>query len=243
MTGLLVQIAVSWVLLWIVHRKHLGVLGLMPAGIRLNQFLIAFAISLVCGGLFFLFTTLLDGTHWGLNPDATVSGIGAASWWTLRSLLFEELIFRGALLYIAIKKMGLAKALVLSSLAFGVYHWFTMGALGNPGRMFIVLVTTGIWGYVFALAFAKTGSMLFGIGLHFGWNLVQMVIFSQGVLGKQLLIGSGGEQVEGIPSLLVFLFMVFAVPFMGFLYTRRFSRTGNKEVLQQERQLVTVKIR
>ncbi len=51
--------------------------------------------------------------------------------WNINSVLFEELLFRGYLLYKAIEWLGARKGCFLSAIAFGVYHWFSYGVIGN----------------------------------------------------------------------------------------------------------------
>ncbi len=38
-------------------------------------------------------------------------------------------------LYIAIKKLGVTKACILSAICFGIYHWFSHEVIGNPVQM------------------------------------------------------------------------------------------------------------
>ena len=86
---------------------------------------------------------------------------------------------------------------------------------------------------MFAVAFAKTKSLYLPVGLHFGWNFVNTVIFSQGPLGSQFLIGSGTQKLAGILSLIVFLFQVFAVPLLMYVYvkliTKKEKSSGDEE--------------
>ena len=146
-----------------------------------------------------------------------------SSWWVLISVLFEELIFRGALLYIAIKLIGITKACILSAVCFGIYHWFSYGAFGNPVQMLFIFLMTGFWGYMFAMAFARTRSLYLPIGLHFGWNLVSTVVFSNGPLGNQLILKYNGLFLTIIPSLIVFALQVFPLPVITFWYLRRYK--------------------
>ncbi|OZM57580.1 hypothetical protein CIB95_04200 [Lottiidibacillus patelloidae] len=97
-----------------------------------------------------------------------------------KSVLFEELLFRGALLYILVQKLGARNGIILSSLCFGVYHWYTYGVFGNFAIMAFVLIMTAIPGLVFAYAFVKTKSMALAIGLHLGWNFTNNSIFANG---------------------------------------------------------------
>jgi membrane protease YdiL (CAAX protease family) len=50
----------------------------------------------------------------------------------LKSALTEDLAFRGALLYILIKKIGVQKGFFLSAITFGIYHWFSYGMINGP---------------------------------------------------------------------------------------------------------------
>ena len=73
---------------------------------------------------------------------------------------------------------------------------------------------------MFAYAFAKTGSMLLPIALHLGWNSVHLIVFSQGSIGDQLLIGVGGEPLSGVVSLAVFLLQWLGLPMIVLIYLR-----------------------
>jgi len=220
MLGLLVQVLISWLLLWLFCKKNLNALGLVPTKKRAADLLFGFVVAALCCTLYYLSFSALAGYQWNVNPGFSASAFAHGSWYALRSVLFEELIFRGALLFILIQKLGSRAACTLSAIAFGVYHWFSTGVLGDPLQMTIVFLMTGIWGALFAIAFAKTGSLYLPIALHFGWNLVNIVVFSQGPLGKQLLSGSGGQPLGGALSVSVFLFQVFSVPLLVYIYLK-----------------------
>jgi hypothetical protein len=84
--------------------------------------------------------------------------------------------------------------------------------------MAFVFLSTGIWGAMFAMSFAKTKSLYLPIGLHFGWNFISTVIFSRGPLGDQLLTISGAEKLGGALSAVAFIFQLFSVPAITFWY-------------------------
>ena len=218
MAGLLVELIISWLLLWIFFKKSLLVLGIAPTQSRLFNFLFGILTAAVCCTLYYLSFVFFTTNRWTLNHAFTGQKLLAGSWWTLNSVLYEELIFRGALLYILIKKLGARTACIISAICFGVYHWFTSGALGNPVQMTVIFIMTGIWGAMFAMAFAKTKSLYLPIGLHFGWNFMSTVIFSNGPLGNQLLIISGGQKLGQALSAVVFIFQVVAVPLVTYWY-------------------------
>ncbi|NNK76373.1 MAG: CPBP family intramembrane metalloprotease, partial [Maribacter sp.] len=79
--------------------------------------------------------------------------------------MFEELIFRGAILYILIKKIGVNWACIISAIAFGIYHWFSYQMFGRGMiPMIYVFLLTGAAGWMFAYAFARTRSIYAPLG-------------------------------------------------------------------------------
>src|SRR5690349_8930530 len=122
MLGNIVELAVSWVLLWLIEKKHLSALGLVPNKIRMYQFVLLFVVTGICCTSGYLLR-MYYGEKWAINPTITFSQILDAFWWNVNSVLYEELIFRGAILYILIKRLGAGWGIALSSIAFGIYHW------------------------------------------------------------------------------------------------------------------------
>lgn len=224
MIGIIVELVISWLLLWFVSRKHLSALGLKPTKSRITNFSVGLLLAAFTCALCHVMTTGFANNTWTLNKQLTVQTIAVSSWWTLKSVLFEELIFRGALLFIAIEKLGIKKACILSAVCFGIYHWFSYNAFGNPVQMVIIFLMTGIFGLVLAFAFAKTTSLYSPVGLHFGWNLFNVVVFSNGPLGHQIFVKTNANQLQGIVSLFVFLFQAFALPLLTYWYFRKVSK-------------------
>lgn len=224
MAGLMVELIISWLLLWVFCKRNLLALGIAPNKSRLFQVFFGFLLAAAFCTVYYLSFTVFAHYHWSLNDSFIGSKLLSGSWWTLNSVLYEELIFRGALLYILIEKFGIKTACITSAICFGVYHWFTMGGLGNPVQMAFVFLMTAVWGAMFAIAFAKTRSLYLPVGIHFGWNFISTVIFSQGPLGDQLLTGSGEQQLGGTLSILVTLFQLLAVPLIVFWYLKVLSK-------------------
>lgn len=126
--------------------------------------------------------------QWVLNPELTINLVLEGIRWNITSVLFEELIFRGVLLYILIKKAGFSKAIIISAIAFGIYHWFSFEILGNITPMIFVFFITGIMGLLLAYAYAKTLSLYIPIAIHLGWNFTQQFVFSDGPIGNGIFI-------------------------------------------------------
>jgi membrane protease YdiL (CAAX protease family) len=240
MAGIVVELIISWLLLWLICKKHLSVLGFGPTKIRVTNLCVGLLIAASCCTLYQLMTTAFGNNSWILNKRVTGKVILESSRWTLVSVLYEELIFRGALLYIAIKKIGVTKACIISAVGFGIYHWFTFNVLGNPLMMAITFFMTAIVGLSWAFAFAKTGSLYLPIGLHIGWNLFSTIVFSNGNFGQAIFVRINEHQPQGVSSLLVFLFQVFALPIVTFWYLRRLSKKQEVPADREHKPLTSV---
>jgi len=188
MAGIIVQLIASWIIVWIFEKGSLSFLGLKPTGKRLKYFLLLFSITAASCASGFLLRIYAADEPWQLNPNISLNQVLEGIWWNLKSVLFEELIFRGVLLYILIKKINAKIAIVISAVSFGIYHWFSLGVFGNGMQMLIVFIATGTMGLLLAYAYAKTFSLYFPIAIHLGWNLTQIFIFSQGPIGNGIFM-------------------------------------------------------
>ena len=229
MVILIVELLVSGILLWLYDKSNLLVLGFKPTKPRIIDFTFGFGISAAICTLCLYLIAIVTKTSVTLNPDFTIITLLNSSFWMLKSVLGEELLFRGALLFIGIKKLGLKNACILSSIAFGIYHWFSYGILGNFPQMIYIFFLTGLGGLLFAYSFALTKSVYLPVGLHLGWNLIAVVIFSGGQLGKQMLVYSGGQQLDGLWTTIFFIYQITVLPFATYLYLRRKKSAGVKQ--------------
>ncbi len=201
-------------------KRNILALGFLPIAKRLKQFLIGFLIT----GILCILTQFLESylklSTWILNENITGEIILISFWWDVKSVLTEELIFRGALLYILIQKIGLHKSILISAIAFGIYHWFSYGILGNLMAMILIFIGTGLMGYAWAWAFSKTKSIMLPFGLHLGWNFIYNTIFSNGPLGELVFITKGGNELTNWMSLLNFTSGLVIVPILVLLFVR-----------------------
>lgn len=212
MLGIIVQLLISWLIIWVFEKGNLKFLGFYPTQKRLIGFAKFFIVTAICCSSDFFMRMLFAKQQWELNPKFTASLIFTGVWWNVKSVLFEELIFRGVVFYILIKKLGHTKAIIISAATFGMYHWFSQGSFGNPVQMVITFVITGIMGLVYAYAYSKTFSLYFSIAIHLGWNLTSSVIFSNSVIGDQLF-----TQVKPLPVVQVGYFIYFCITFIPLL--------------------------
>ncbi|MFK7925863.1 MAG: lysostaphin resistance A-like protein [Bacteroidia bacterium] len=216
MLGIFVIILLSGVLLYWLEKDPIKAFGFKPVYKRLGQFFAGFGFLLLFHLMMIGLDTISQSIDWDLNPNFSYQLAAETVWYHLKSALTEELIFRGALLYLLIKKLGLQAGLIISSVAFGVYHWFSYGAWGALVPMIYVFIATASMGYVWAWAFARTRSIMLGLGMHLGWNLMG-AIFSTGPSGDLLFIEQSRLAFSDWNNLWYLLGKGLAVPILTIL--------------------------
>ncbi len=220
MIGILVILIISWFLLHFLTQDSIIVLCPPPYELRLRELTIGIIVAAVLCSIVQYLDAWQRSSSWMLAESYDFSTFAGSLWWDFRSVLTEELIFRGALLYILIKRCGTPKALWISAIAFGIYHWFSYGVFGQLVPMILVFIGTGIMGYGWALAFAKTKSIILPLGLHFGWNLCHNTFFGKGPLGTGILFSPAGKTLGDWASLINFLIGMVIAPIIIWLFVR-----------------------
>ena len=169
----------SFAVLFHLEKKSVGVFGLQPLRKRTLQLLLGISLTAVLSITINIAFELSANFEWALNSSYPTRHLLNGAYTTLNSVLFEALIFRSYLLYKLVQYIGEKKSVIISSAAFGIYHWFSFGILGNYPMMIWILFYTGLWGAMFAIAYTRTGTILLPIGLHWGWNFFDQVIFNR----------------------------------------------------------------
>lgn len=186
MLQLIGLIVISWLLIWLFEKGNLSVLGLLPTKDRLKYFTILFIVSSIISATTFLLRMYFAKEEYTINQTLTAKSILLETWYQFRTVLTEELLCRGALLYILIKKIGQSKAVLISSIIFAVLHWINAGVWGNLTQMFIVFTFTFSMGLLLAYSYARTFSILIPFAIHYGWNLTQNYIFPDTLKGNHI---------------------------------------------------------
>ena len=91
----------------------------------------------------------------------------------------EEVLFRGLILVLASRLLGMRMAIVISALAFSLAH----GA--NPGASYIWMVRLAAAGMLLGYSVFRSGTLWWGIGYHAGWNFASAPLF--GAVGSGYL--------------------------------------------------------
>lgn len=186
MLQLIGLLAISWILIWFFEKENIDVLGLMPTISRIKYGAILFTATALCAASAFGLRMYFAKETYVISPSLSVSGVSLEVWRQFRSVMTEELICRGALLYILMKRTGTEKAILISSVLFAVFHWGNAGVWGNAMQMMTVFAFTFAMGLLLAYAFTKTQSLLIPFAIHFGWNLTQNYIFPDDAAGNHL---------------------------------------------------------
>jgi membrane protease YdiL (CAAX protease family) len=176
-------LALTWAFCRFLDRSSIGQLGLqrqgwlghLGAGLGLGAFLMLFVFALLWAGGWL--------TIGGSNSWQSIGFIASVLLWIVISFV-EELSFRGYILQGLARAWGVPIAVAVSSLLFGAVH-----AL-NPHASVLGVLNIVVVGVLLACTYLVTRSLWLPVGLHIGWNLVEI----------QLLGFPGSGQTE--PSVL-----------------------------------------
>jgi len=227
MIQLLGLLIISWGLIWFFERKNLSVLGLTPTIERLKYVAVLFIVSVVCSATAFLLRIYFAKEEYTISPSFTANLVFVETWNQFRMVLTEELLCRGAILYILIKKIGHNKSILISSTIFAVLHWLNAGVLGNPIQMIIVFTFTFSMGLLLAYSYAKTFSLLIPFAIHFGWNLTQNFIFPDTQAGDHIFILAAPPPSVTVSYLVLFTMLLLpkvSVILLDYLIVRRYKQ-------------------
>ena len=208
MLQLIGLLAISWLLIWVFNRGNLSVLGLTPTKERLQYFTILFIVSAIISATAFLLRMYVAKEEYTITQSLTSKLILLETWYQFRTVLTEELLCRGALLYILIKKTGQTKAVIISSIIFAALHWINAGVWGNLTQMIIVFTFTFAMGLLLAYSYARTFSLLIPFAIHFGWNLIQNFIFPETTKANHIFILAAPPPIVTISYLAFFTMLL-----------------------------------
>jgi membrane protease YdiL (CAAX protease family) len=220
MTGIAIELLLSFIFLRYFEKVGLEALGVYPNRRRIMDFISGLLLTITYFVLLMLAISYYTENPYHLNNDYSFRNFISTVYYIVKSVLYEDLIFRGALLYILMKRTSHFKAILISSFAFGIYHWFSFNVFGSPVQMLIVFLQTASAGYIFALAYRKTCSMYLPFAMHFGANFSLMILFSKDLnIGSQLLLKSyDKDPVIPNPFIGIVLLLLYYTGYQLFSY-------------------------
>ncbi len=208
MLQIVALIAVSWLILWLTERENLSVLGLTPTIQRVKYVAILFSVSAIISGSAYLLKMYFAKEVYAVDGTLTPTGFLLESWYQIRTVLTEELLCRGVILYIMIKKWGKGPAILVSSILFALLHWLNAGVWGNVVQMALVFAFTFSMGLLLAYAYAKSFSLLLPFAIHLGWNWMQNYVFPDHPIGNHVFVLDGPPPVVTISYVAFFTMLL-----------------------------------
>ncbi len=179
MLGNIVLAGVSWLLFYFVLKQSLVKAWFTPLSQRLNELGIGVIIAIASFAIPLFIKSIVFNIDWSVSESINISTIAQAFYFYLKSVLFEELIFRGALLAVLIHFTSNRTAILISAISFGVYHWFSYGMFGSGlVPMTYIFFLTGSMGLVWAFMYSESKSILLPIVAHLSWNF-QSSLFTE----------------------------------------------------------------
>lgn len=131
---------------------------------------LAALVAFVAGGLSFAFAG-------GALVASTVQSLCSTACLFIIAALFEEALFRGYP-FQTLSRAGLVwLAILLTSVLFGIIHW------QNPDATVFSSANTALAGVWLGVAYLRTRSLWFPLGVHWAWNWVQGSIIGSPVSG------------------------------------------------------------
>lgn len=210
MLGILVLLFVSGLCCWWFDRSGLHrALGLLPGRRVILLAVLLFLGTGLCASLMYLFRMYFGGERYVLSANVQAPTLLTGFYVQLRSVLTEELLCRGALLYMIYRKWGMRWAIVSTAIVFGAFHWFNSGVWGNLVSMAIIFCYTFAMGLVLAYGVLKTKSIWTAVAIHAGWNMAQNFVFPGGPFPQHIFVLAAPSPVVTVSYGVFFLISVF----------------------------------
>ena len=153
---------------WVLHRGWLrdALLGTLLGGVGVC---LAALLGEVAGGYRFTVADVSGGVLKTLVVSGVIFLLGAAA---------EETLFRGYPLQTLMRSWPVWVAIIPVSVPFALVHLANPHVV--PGFTFVNTALAGVW---LGVAYWRTRSLWFPLGLHFGWNWVQGALLGSPVSG------------------------------------------------------------
>lgn len=201
MLGNLVLTGVSWLLFYLVLKKPLLKNWFLPFNNLFIEIGVGSTLALSAFSIPLIIKTLIYNIEWSFSDSANFTDTIQAFYFYFNSVVFEELLFRGALLSLIIYFTSNKTAILISATAFGVYHWFSYGIFGNGlVPMAYVFLLTGGMGLTWAYMYSKTNSIALPVVTHLGWNFQSALFLDYQPFGQLLFKSTINRELSELAS-------------------------------------------
>lgn len=197
MLGNIVLAGVSWLLFYFVLKKSFFQIWFSPFEQRIREIGIGMVLVIVAFATPLFIKTIAYEIEWGFSDSTSFKEIAQSFYFYFNSVVFEELIFRGALLALLIHYTSTKTGVIVSAINFGVYHWFSYGMFdsGIVPMVYVFVLTSGM-GLVYAYMYSKTNSVLLPIVVHLGWNFQSALFLDYQPFGQLLFSASANRELS-----------------------------------------------
>jgi membrane protease YdiL (CAAX protease family) len=204
MLGALILTGVSWLLFSFVLKKNFFQEWFSPLSEKVIQIFIGIVLAIVAFIIPITIKTAIYSIEWSISENLSIVTLFEAFYFYLKSVLFEELVFRGALLSLLIVYIKERNAVLISAIVFGIYHWFSYGMIGSGlVPMTYVFIVTGSMGWVWAYIYSKTNSIVMPVAIHLAWNFTSSLVLDYNPFGELLLSSSYESNYSEIIDFLI----------------------------------------
>ena len=198
MIGIMFLTGVSWLLFWFIFKKNLFQFWFSNLQLRTTDALIGACIALLAFAIPLVLKSIIYSIDWHYNQGADARSLFSALFFYFKSIMFEELIFRGVILTLLADFTRNKVAVILSAIVFGIYQWFSYGMFGSGLiPMIYVFLLTGGMGFVWAYIYLKTNSIVMPAVIHLLWNFQSSLFLDYQPFGQLLFeLTSAAEYSE-----------------------------------------------
>ncbi|MCF8008616.1 MAG: CPBP family intramembrane metalloprotease [Halanaerobiales bacterium] len=209
----------------IIDNKGLDSFMIRKKKLNWKLFVEGFVVAFILIILYIIFTVVLNAgqlilefkisTEFFLNLLSFIFAFGAVA-------LFEESLFRDYLLSKLKDKLSKTKAVFISSLIFSILHFFNYSSTSSLSVT--AFFNAFIIGIILSLIVLKTESLMWSLGYHLSWNLMQTVflIFKDSGFRVEIEEGllAGTKQVPEAGIIVTFILIILIIYML-----KRFSLT------------------
>lgn len=161
----------------------LSALSIYPSRSRLKYLGIGFMVGVVMLLAVFVYNVLfhyIDITYLGISANTCI-GIALYLVAMLFASIWEEVAFRGYLLQKFSEIIGIHSSCVAIALFFGLLH--LLSSLAS----YQIVISTFLSGILLNYAYFYSKNLYLPIGIHFGWNFFNGLLFSGRIMNVEYL--------------------------------------------------------
>ncbi|QKJ29075.1 CPBP family intramembrane metalloprotease [Mucilaginibacter mali] len=197
----LVSLALSWIFLTMENKSLLS-LGFIPLNKKqVSYFFNGLGIgALMLLGCFAL-TVFLTKDTWLFNCKVAPMYLIMSFLICLWSAFVQEFVFRGYPFQTLLKRYSPWIVQLIIAIPFGLMH--LMDHKMSSSDIAITMLCTGIGSVLFGLAYIKTKSLMLPIGIHLGWNYLQLLIPRASGGGNSGLIIINSQATYGVLNVVI----------------------------------------